>query len=123
MLLTIVGVMVWVVWGVVAHGWYIPEIAGQFFAMGVITAIIGVLFRLNAMTLNDAADAFKEGATVMIAPALLVGFAKGIMLLISGSGASDPSVLNTVLNSTAGMIGGMHDSFAILVYVYLSVDF
>ncbi|SQI44415.1 C4-dicarboxylate anaerobic carrier [Leminorella richardii] len=121
-LLTIVGVMVWVVWGVVAHGWYIPEIAGQFFAMGVITAIIGVLFRLNAMTLNDAADAFKEGATVMIAPALLVGFAKGIMLLISGSGASDPSVLNTVLNSTAGMIGGMHDSFAAwCMYTFQSI--
>ncbi|XPE39782.1 hypothetical protein ACNKHK_15145 [Shigella flexneri] len=35
-------------------------------------------FRLNGMTVNIMASSFTEGARMMIAPALLVGFAKGI---------------------------------------------
>lgn len=121
-LITIVGIMMWVIWGVVIHSWYIPEIAGQFFTMGVIAGIIGVIFKLNKMGFNDMADAFKEGATVMIGPALLVGFAKGIMLLISSSNAADPSVLNSILNSTASVIGNMHDSVAAwCMYVFQSI--
>ncbi|SUB84209.1 C4-dicarboxylate anaerobic carrier [Pragia fontium] len=121
-LITIVGVMVWVIWGVLVHSWYIPEIAGQFFTMGLIAGLIGVIFKLNDMTLNDMADAFKEGATVMITPALLVGFAKGIMLLISGADSTEPSVLNSILNSAAGAISSMHDIFAAwCMYLFQSV--
>ena len=41
-LLTIVATMVWTVWGVIAKGYYIPEIASQFFVMGLVAGIIGV---------------------------------------------------------------------------------
>lgn len=58
------------------HG-FIPEIASQFFTMGLVIGIIGVVFRLNGMTVNTMASSFTEGARMMIAPALLVGFAKG----------------------------------------------
>ncbi|MGR5542390.1 putative basic amino acid antiporter YfcC, partial [Vibrio campbellii] len=66
---TVFATTVWVVWGVVAHAWYIPEIASQFFTMGFVAGIIGVVFRLNGMTVNDIAASFKEGASVMLAPA------------------------------------------------------
>lgn len=111
-LTTIVAVCIWVIWGVVAHSWFIPEIASQFFVMGVVVAIIAVIFKLNNMTFNDAAASFKEGATVMIAPILLVGFAKGILLLVGNGSVSEPSVLNSILNSTASGIANMHDAFA-----------
>jgi uncharacterized ion transporter superfamily protein YfcC len=110
--LTIVGVCVWVIWGVLAHAWFIPEIASQFFVMGVVVALIAVIFKLNNMTLNDAAASFKEGAAVMIPPILLVGFAKGILLLVGNGSVSEPSVLNSILNSTASGIANMHDAFA-----------
>ncbi|MFG6247432.1 putative basic amino acid antiporter YfcC, partial [Vibrio diabolicus] len=64
-ILTVIATTVWVVWGVVANAWYIPEIASQFFTMGFAVAIIGTIFRLNGLTLNCAADAFKEGAAIM----------------------------------------------------------
>ncbi|MEZ9706858.1 hypothetical protein AB4308_20980, partial [Vibrio breoganii] len=76
-ILTVIASMTWVIWGVVVHAWYIPEIASQFFTMGFVAGLIGVIFRLNDMTINDMADSFKEGASVMLAPAILVGSAKG----------------------------------------------
>jgi Predicted membrane protein len=102
----------WVIWGVIVHAWFIPEIASQFFTMGLAIGLVGVLFRLNGMTLNAMANAFTEGAKIMIAPALLVGFAKGIMLLIGNGDASTPSVLNTILNAIAGGIGELHTAVA-----------
>lgn len=43
---------------------------------------------------------------MMIAPALLVGFAKGILLLVGNGEAGDASVLNTLLHSIANGISG-----------------
>ncbi|MGL4269066.1 MAG: putative basic amino acid antiporter YfcC [Plesiomonas sp.] len=111
-LATVIAVTVWVIWGVVVHAWYIPEIATQFFTMGLVAGLIGVAFRLNNMTLNDIAAAFRDGAAVMIAPALLVGFAKGVLLLVGSGGTGEPSVLNSILHSASGLIGGVHDSLA-----------
>ncbi|MBY5993646.1 putative basic amino acid antiporter YfcC [Ferrimonas balearica] len=106
-MLTVLATLVWVIWGVVANAWYIPEIASQFFTMGLVAGIIGVAFRLNDMTMNDVADAFKDGAGIMLPAALLVGCAKGILLLLGGGDASEATVLNSILNSAAGAIGGM----------------
>ncbi|EBW6663888.1 hypothetical protein DP683_25635, partial [Salmonella enterica subsp. enterica serovar Reading] len=46
-LLVLTGVMVWVIWGVIVNAWFIPEIASQFFTMGLVIGIIAVVFRLN----------------------------------------------------------------------------
>ncbi len=90
-LLVLTGVMIWVVWGVIVHARFIPEIASQFFTMGVVIGLIGVIFRLNGMTVNVMASSFTEGARMMIAPALLVGFAKGILLLVGNGEAGNPA--------------------------------
>ncbi|ADN77403.1 C4-dicarboxylate anaerobic carrier [Ferrimonas balearica DSM 9799] len=106
-LLTVIATMVWVIWGVVVNAWYIPEIASQFFTMGLVAGLIGVFFRLNNMTMNDVASSFKEGAAIMLPAALLVGCAKGILLLLGGGEATEPTVLNSILNSAGNTIGGM----------------
>ena len=87
-LIVLTAVMVWVIWGVIVNAWFIPEIASQFFTMGLVIGIIGVVFRLNGMTVNTMASSFTEGARMMIAPALLVGFAKGILLLVGNGEAA-----------------------------------
>ncbi|HCP3835119.1 TPA: AbgT family transporter, partial [Escherichia coli] len=51
-------------------------------------------------------------ARMMIAPALLVGFAKGILLLVGNGEAGDASVLNTILNSIANAISGLDNAVA-----------
>ena len=120
-ILTVLAATIWVVWGVVVHAWFIPEIASQFFTMGFIVAIIATLFNLNGMTFNDAASAFKEGAGTMLAPALLVGAAQGVLLLLGG-GSDDPSVLNTILNSAGSTISELPSALAAWwMYVFQSV--
>ena len=88
------------------------QAASQFFTMGLVIGIIGVVFRLNGMTVNTMASSFTEGARMMIAPALLVGFAKGILLLVGNGEAGDASVLNTILNSIANAISGLDNAVA-----------
>ncbi len=104
-LLTIVGTIAWVIWGVIAHAWFIPEIASQFFTMGIIVGVIGVVFNLNGLNMNKVAVSFKQGAGTMLEPAVLVGCASGILLLLGGAGAAEPSVLNTILHSAGNVIG------------------
>lgn len=45
---TIAAGIVWIIWGVVEKGYYIPEIATQFFIMGLVGGIIGIVFKLEA---------------------------------------------------------------------------
>ncbi len=106
-LLTITATIAWVIWGVIEHAWFIPEIASQFFTMGLVVGVIAVIFRLNGMTVNKVAQQFKQGAATMIEPAILVGCASGILLVLGGSSATEPSVLNTVLHSAGNLIGSL----------------
>ena len=102
----------WVIWGVLARGYYIPEIASQFFTMGCIIGVFAVLSkRLNV---NQVADAFKQGAQDLLPAAMIVGMAKGIVLIMGGDNASSPSVLNTVLHYAAGVVGDLPTALSAL---------
>ncbi len=106
-LLTVVAAIVWVVWGVTFRAYYIPEIATQFFVMGVVAGAIGAVFRLDGMGVNDAATSFLKGARDLLGAALVVGMAKGIVLVLGGDEASEPSVLNTLLHGAGQLLGGV----------------
>ncbi|MBS4537677.1 putative basic amino acid antiporter YfcC [Clostridium sp. D2Q-11] len=106
-LLTILAGIVWLVWGVMAHAWYIPEIASQFFVMGLVAGIIGVIFKLDGMRINDIASSFRNGAKDLLGAALVVGMAKGIVLVLGGAAATEASVLNTILNGMGNAIDGL----------------
>lgn len=97
----------WIVWGVVAAGYYLPEIATQFVILGLAAAVIGSVFRLNDMTPNSAMDAFREGAQALLPAALIVGFARGIVYLMGGDDPTTPSLLNTVLYAGGETLGGL----------------
>ena len=57
----------------VKDGYYIPEIASQFFVMGLVAGIIGIIFHLNDMHLNDIPAAFNQGAADLLGAAMCVG--------------------------------------------------
>ena len=96
-ILTIFLTVVWTIWGVVAQGYYIPEIASQFFVMGLVSGIIGVIFKLNDMKVNDIAKAFDRGAADLLGAALCVGMAQGIIIVLGGTDPTNGTVLNTIL--------------------------
>lgn len=120
--LTIFFGIVWMIWGVVEKGYYIPEIASQFFVMGLISGIIGVVFGLNGMKVNDIAISFRAGASDLLGAAMVVGMAKGIILVLGGDSPTTPTVLNTVLHNAGLVISRLTPAVsAWLMYVFQSV--
>ncbi|MRX70899.1 putative basic amino acid antiporter YfcC [Bacillus lacus] len=103
-ILTLAAGVGWIVWGVIFHAYYIPEIATQFFVIGLLSGIIGVIFKLNNMSINSIAESFADGAKDLLPAALIVGMAKGIILVLGGDAPDSPSVLNTILHSAGGLV-------------------
>jgi uncharacterized ion transporter superfamily protein YfcC len=121
-LITILLGIIWVVWGVTEHQYYIPSIATQFFTMGLVAGIIGVIFKLNGMTINDIATSFRDGAKDLVGAALVVGMANGIILVLGGSDPSQPTVLNTILHSIGSAVGSLPAVVsAWFMYVFQSI--
>jgi uncharacterized ion transporter superfamily protein YfcC len=110
--LTLVAGMVWVVWGVVTQGYFLREIATQFFVMAIVAMTLGTVLKLNNASLNDYVDAFKTGAAQLLPAALVVGIAQGIILLLGGTNPEHPTILNTMLHSAASSINGHSELFA-----------
>ena len=95
----------WVAWGVAALGYYLPEIAAQFFAMGVAAGLIGRVFKMNDVDGNDLVGAFRDGAVQLAPAAIIVAAAKGVVLLLGGDDPTAPSALNTILHELNGATG------------------
>lgn len=119
---TLVAGIIWIIWGVIEHAYFIPEIATQFFTIGLIAGIIGVIFKLNAMRVDDIADSFIEGAKDLLPAALIVGMAKGIVIILGGDSPDMPSILNTMLYGAGQLIGDFPAMLsAVFMYGFQSV--
>jgi uncharacterized ion transporter superfamily protein YfcC len=89
------------------------EIASQFFVMGLAAGITAVIFKLNGMTINDIASSFQSGVADLAGTAVVVvGMAKGILLVLGGSDANTPSALNTILYSIGNALEGVPNFIA-----------
>ncbi|MEM8985228.1 MAG: putative basic amino acid antiporter YfcC [Pseudomonadota bacterium] len=94
--------IIWIAWGVAVNRHYFPEISAQFFAIGLAAGFIAILFKLEGMTPNDALTGFRDGAAGLLPAVLIIGAAKGIVLLLGGDDPSSQSVLNTALHAMGG---------------------
>ncbi|MEQ9464671.1 MAG: putative basic amino acid antiporter YfcC [Haliea sp.] len=97
----------WLIWGVVAAGYYLPEIATQFAVLGILAGALGCLFRLNDLTANAAVEAFRRGAMELLPAAMVVGFARGMVFLLGGDDPTAPSLLNTFLHHASSALDGL----------------
>ena len=84
------------VYGVKAHGWYIPELNAIFLGIGLVSAIIA------GLSASETSRTFLEGAAAMTPAALLVGFARTIETVLS-----DGQIIDTVVHSIAGLLEGL----------------
>lgn len=65
-----------ILWAVQTQGWWMAEMGAGFLAIGIAAAILGKL------SLNEATEAFVHGMGEMLVGALVVGFAKGIQVVL-----------------------------------------
>lgn len=123
-ILTLLAGLVWMTWGILdkQKGYYLPEIATIFVIIGIVAGVIGVLFDLRGMRMNDVPDAFVNGAKDLLGAALVVGAAKGLVLLLGGDKPDQWSVLNSILFSTSDAMSGLSASVsAWLMFTFQSV--
>ena len=71
-------------------GWGLLEMTGGFFIVGVATILI------SGMSGDESMKAFVKGLEIMIIPALVIGFARGIQVVMV-----EGQVIDTILNFTA----------------------
>jgi uncharacterized ion transporter superfamily protein YfcC len=83
------------VYGAANLHWYISELNAVFLAIGLAAAII------SRMPAGETSRVFLEGAAQMTAPALIVGFARTIAVVLS-----DGQIIDTVIESIAGTLEG-----------------
>ena len=83
------------IFGVSNYDWYINEIAGLFLALGIFVAII---YRLQ---ISEAIEAFVDGAKDMMTAALVIGLAKGLLII-----TQDGKIIDTILNSIVSLTQG-----------------
>ncbi|QYA25207.1 putative basic amino acid antiporter YfcC [Gramella sp. MT6] len=93
-LLALLFALVLLIYGVNEFGWYINEIAALFIGLGMLSAVI---YRMSA---TKAIEAFVEGAQGMMKAALVIGLAKGLLII-----AEEGLIIDTILNSVAQLAG------------------
>ncbi|MCC5909577.1 MAG: putative basic amino acid antiporter YfcC [Clostridiaceae bacterium] len=92
------------IYGVIQYEWWINEISAIFLAIGLAAGIAG---KLSA---SEIADSFIDGAKDLLSAALIVGLARGALIL-----ATEGKIIDTVLVSISGVVG----AFPRLISAYM----
>lgn len=79
-----------VVWGIAQHGWYLVELGAVFLGLALVVGLVA------GLSLDRIAKSFTAGAAELTGTALLIGFARGIELMLS-----DGQVLHTIVDALA----------------------
>ena len=85
-----------IIWGLVTQGWYMNEISAVFLAMGLLAGVIA------GFSQDVIAQAFVAGIADFAFSAIVVGLARGILVI-----ASDGMIIDTILNALATGLGGI----------------
>lgn len=102
-LLTMVIGFGFIIYGVFSLGWYINEIATAFLATGVIAGVLG------KMGPSRISKEFLEGARGIIFGAMVVGIARGILVVMT-----EGSIIDPIINSMAAFISHLPRSISVM---------
>ncbi len=86
-------IFVCILYGVQKMGWWLPEMGGGFLLMGFVAAAI------SRLGVSEATKAFVKGTEDMVVAALVVGFAKGIQVVLV-----DGQIMDTLIFSAATVL-------------------
>lgn len=90
-------IFAFVLYAVQTMDWWMAEMGGGFLLMGMLTAAF------SRMSLDETTRAFVKGMEEMVVAALVVGFARGIQVVLQQG-----QILDTVIFSAATLLQHMH---------------
>lgn len=100
--------IIFLIIGVMAHGWYLPEISAIFLAMGLLA---GYAFGLKT---DDIIKIFQDGAKDMLSVAIVVGLAGGIIQILE-----DGRIIDSILYGLASLMDGTGKLFSVTVMYFI----
>ena len=95
------GLFGFILFAVQEFGWWINEMAGGFLLIGFCAVAI------IRMPVNEATKAFIKGMEDMVVAALVVGFARGVQVVLQ-----DGQILDTIIHSAANQLQNFHQFIA-----------
>ena len=103
-----------IIWGVLKQGFWIPEIAAVFLITGIFAGIVG------GLKADEMADAFVAGAKDMIGAAMVIGFARAIVII-----AENSQIIDTILYGLSSFIGKLPSLLAacVMLPVQMFINF
>lgn len=103
--------MIYLIIGVLGYQWYIMEIAALFLAMGLITGFA------SGKKPGELTKLFLDGVKDIVSAALVVGFAGGIIVILT-----DGQIIDSILFSLSGALKGSSQFSAItIMYLFQSI--
>jgi uncharacterized ion transporter superfamily protein YfcC len=81
------------VYGIFVHGWFLTELAANFFIVGIIIGFVG------GLKLNAVFDAFIDGMKIVVYGAIIVGFARAILVVLESG-----LIIDTIIYSMSAML-------------------
>ena len=102
-LLTVLGAFAVFIVGVLQFGWDFDQLAAVFFIMGVVAGLLG------GLGVSGTADGFVEGFRSMAFAALLIGFARGIYVVLE-----EGRVVDTIVQGLFAPVAGLPSTVAAL---------
>jgi len=92
-ILACLAIFVVILYGVQEFDWWMADMAGGFFLMGIVAA------GLSRLSVAESTQAFVKGMEDMVVAALVVGFARGIQVVLD-----DGMILDTLIYSAASLL-------------------
>lgn len=86
--------IIYLIIGVLAFGWYLPEISALFMAMAISSGIA------TGMNANNIVKEFLNGAKDILSAALVIGLAAGIVIILQ-----DGKTMDSILHSLESTLG------------------
>ena len=102
-LVTMLGGFAVFIFGVLRFGWDFDQLAAVFFIMGVVAGLVG------GLGLTGTAEGFADGFRAMAFAALLIGFARGIYVVLE-----DGRVVDTIVQGLFAPVAGLPSTVAAL---------
>ena len=90
-----------IIFATINFDWWFNEMAGGFFLIGIVAIII------SKLPLKESVAAFVKGMEEMVVAALVVGFARGIVVVMN-----DGQILDTLIYSAATVLQDFHNVVA-----------
>lgn len=110
----VVGFLGLLVWGVLAQGWFMLQMAGLFIVMGLVVGVIG------GLTLTKVCEAFNLGFREVLVGAVIAGVARAVAVVLEKG-----QIIDTIVHGLGRAVGDLPEVLAAggMFFVQLALSF